>query len=195
MKNKPFYKRYFHTPKDFFKEVRKSSYYRKKIKNIDKKNKIQPDFAEKIMLAVTGVNDCVYCSYRHTKTALEKGVKIKEIQDILKCEFGNFPEKESIALLYAQHWTENAGNPDTNARKRMIEFYGEKKTEYIEFYMQMVNMGNIIANTVEAYKNNIIPETGKMKFFFVYLLCAPIAFFIKSGTKPVRNIIKDKVEY
>ena len=93
-----------------------------------------------------------------------------------ECEFGNFPEQESIALLYAQYWTENAGNPDTNARKRMIDFYGERKTEYIEFYMQMVNMGNIISNTVEAYKNNIIPETGKMNFF-LYIYCVlPLHF-------------------
>ena len=179
MKNKAFKKRYFHTLKDFFLQIKKSTYYRKKLKNIDEKNKISPNFAEKIMLAVTGVNECVYCSYRHAKSALDKGVKLKEIQEILKSEFGNISEKEKVALLYAQHWTEKAGNPDINARKRMIEYYGEHKTEYIEFYMYMVYMGNIISNTVEAYKNNVIPDSGKLKFFFVYLFCAPIAFFIK----------------
>ena len=78
---------------------------------------------------------------------MEKGIKLKEIQDILKSEFRNFSEEEQIALLYAQHWTEKAGNPDLNARERMFEYYGKQKTEYIEFYMQMVYMGNIISNT------------------------------------------------
>ena len=50
------------------------------------------------MLAVTGVNSCVYCSYRHTKTALERRVNNDEIRDILNGEFGNVPENEQIAL-------------------------------------------------------------------------------------------------
>ncbi|MBN2535786.1 MAG: carboxymuconolactone decarboxylase family protein [Spirochaetales bacterium] len=182
-----FKKRYFKTPYEFFKIIKNNFIYAKKIKNIDKKI-ITPDFAERIMLAVTGVNDCVYCSYRHTKTALEKGVKLKEIQDLLKSEFGDSPEEQQVALLYAQHWTEYAGTPDKNMRKKMIEYYGIQKTKYIEFYMHIVYMGNIISNTVEAYKRKVVPDSGRINFFLVYLLCAPIAFFIKSGTKDVKIV-------
>lgn len=191
MKNNNFKKRYFRTIKEYFAQIKKSTSYAKKAKNMDEKDKISPDFAEKIMLAVTGVNDCVYCSYRHAKTALERGVTLNEVQDILRKEFGNFSEKEKIALLYAQHWTEKACNPDMDARKRMIEYYGEKKTEYIEFYLHIVYMGNIIANTAEAYRKKAVPSAGKINFFFLYLLCAPVAFFIKRGTKSIRKIIKD----
>lgn len=192
---KKFNKRYFKSLNDFFNEGKKYSILQKKIKNIRPEDKIAPNFAEKIMLTVTGVNGCIYCSYLHAKTALEKGVKDEEIQNILKGEFENTPEEEVIALLYAQHWTENAGNPDTKTREKVIDYYGLEKTQYIEFYMQRVNIGNLISNTVETFKNNIIPNTGKFKFLLVYLLCTPIAFFINIGGKSVKDNIKDKIDY
>jgi AhpD family alkylhydroperoxidase len=190
MKNTSFHKRYLKTPKDFFNLIKRNSYYAKKRKTINKKNRISPDFSEKIMLAVTGVNECVYCSYRHTKTALQKGVKYKEINDILKCEFGSFPEEESKALLYAQHWTEKGCIPDTETRSRMIEYYGKQKTEDIEFFMNMVYTGNLISNTVEAYKNHV-REKNSFKFFLVYIMCSPIAYFIRQSK---RNLKKANVK-
>ena len=195
MINMSFRKRYFKRPKDFFLEIRKAFSYGKKNKGIDNANKISLDMAEKIMLAVTGVNSCVFCSYRHTESALKKGVDLEEIQNILKGEFGNFPQYEAIALVYAQHWTESGCNPDVDARNRMLEFYGEDKTGYIEVYMQRVYMGNLVSNTVEAYNKKVTPETGKIKFFFVYLLCAPMAFFIQRGTSFSRDKLKGKVDF
>ncbi|MBN1409745.1 MAG: carboxymuconolactone decarboxylase family protein [Spirochaetales bacterium] len=184
-------KRYLKTPGEFFQLMKKSTGYSKKIKKIDEKNKIAPSFAEKIMLAVTGVNECLFCSYRHAKSALEKGVELKEIQDLLKSEFSGFSEEEQVALLYAQHWADNGGKADEDARKRMVDYYGEQKTGYIEFYMHMVYMGNLVSNTVEAFKNRVVPDTGKAKFFFTYLLCAPIAAFIKKGTTKEQEILEN----
>jgi len=195
MASKKFNKRYFKTLNNFFSEAEKMKTLQKRIKKIRQENKISPNFAEKIMLTVTGVNGCVYCSYLHAKTALEKGVNDQEIQGILKGEFENTPEEKLIALLYAQHWTENAGSPIYESSNKMIDYYGLEKTEYIEFYMEMVNIGNLISNTVEAYKNNIIPDTGKLKFFLVYLFYAPIAFYINIAGKSMKNSIKNKINY
>jgi|GEM_PF-1327690 len=190
-----FNKRYFKTLNDFFSESKKMKILQKKIKNNRQENKIPENFSEKIMLAVTGVNACIYCSYLHTKTALEKGVNNKEIQKILKGDFKDIPEEELIALLYAQHWTENSGNPSDETRNKVIEYYGLEKTEYIEYYIHRVNIGNLISNTVEAYKKNIIPITGKFNFLLTYLLCAPIAFFINIFGKSMKNTIKNKINY
>ncbi len=184
MFNKKFTKKYLHKPKDLFNQIKKIKQSRKRIKNISKENKISPQFAEKIMLAVTGVNKCVYCSYRHTTTALKKNVDKEEIEKILTGDFETISEYESKALLYAQHWTEKEGSPEPDVRNEIINFYGKEKTEYIEFYMQIVNTGNLISNTVEAYKKGIKSEEGKVTRFITYLLCLPIAFSIKTtGSK------------
>lgn len=193
--NNNFRKKYFQKLGDFFSLSKKISKIMKRAKNIEKKDKISQAFSEKIMLAVTGVNSCVYCSFRHTKTALEQGVNSDEIRDILNGEFGNVPENEQIALLYAQHWAESGGEPSTKSREKMIEYYGLAKTEHIELSAAMVYIGNLISNTVEAYKQKIRPDRGKVNFFFTYLLCSPIAFFIRTSGKKHSNFVENNVKF
>lgn len=189
-----FHKRHFRTLGEMFKEFRKTSAARKRAKQIADKDKIPSQFAEKIMLAVTGVNDCISCSYRHTKAAIENGVGVEEALSILRGEFGDFPEEESVGLLYAQHWADNAGNPDDLARQKTIAFYGKAKTDHIELYMQMVTTGNLISNTVEAYEKKLRPQNGRFGFFLMYLLCKPIALLIKSNTKSVERHLKERFD-
>jgi len=150
-----------------------------------KKDKVAGSFSEKIMLAVTGVNECAFCSYYHSKKALEKGVSDLEVRDILSGDFASLNEEEAIALAYAQHWTENFRKPSVVARKRMIDYYGLKKTKHIEKYMLTVYFGNFAGNFVETRKTNP-PKNNKFKDFVTYLMCAPIAFFVARGM-PKKN--------
>lgn len=190
-----FHKRYFKKIGEFFRKAKEISKAGKKLKRITPEDNISSSFSEKIMLAVTGVNNCVYCSYLHTKTALEHGVTDKEIQAILQGEFGTLPPDEVPGLLYAQHWTETGGNPTPKARNEVVTFYGENKTASIEYYMQLVNIGNLVSNTVEGYKRKAVPERGKFSFLLTYLLCLPIASFIKRGGLKHRHLVKNDLAY
>ena len=152
---------------------------------MNRKHRISPAFAEKLMLAVSGVNACVYCSYRHTKTALEQGVSEAEIQRLLSGSTDGFSEEEAIGITYAQHWAESDGRPSVGARQRVTATYGEETTRYMELYMHAVYLGNMCSNTVEAYRMGDAVKSGRVRFFLTYLLCAPIAFFIRrSGHRP-----------
>ena len=179
--------------KALFKQFAKASRATKTIKKTADDDRVSDAFAEKIMLAVTGVNECVNCSYRHTKSALEQGVGVEEAVSILKGELDEFPEEEAVALLYAQHWSDTGGDPDENARKRVVDCYGEQKTIYIECMMQLVYTGNLISNTVEACRMRLRPQKGRFCFFLTVLLCMPIAFLIKSNTKSVQAVLKKKM--
>ena len=44
--------------------------------------RITPTQGEHLMLAISGVNQCAYCSYLHTQTALSKGVDLDTIQQV-----------------------------------------------------------------------------------------------------------------
>ncbi len=61
--------------KALFEQFAKASRATKTIKRTADDDRVSDAFAEKIMLAVTGVNECVNCSYRHTKSALEQGMR------------------------------------------------------------------------------------------------------------------------
>ena len=47
---------------------------------------VSKNFRSNIMLAVTEVNGCIYCSYYHTKIALESGTTPEEMEGLLSGE-------------------------------------------------------------------------------------------------------------
>jgi AhpD family alkylhydroperoxidase len=107
-------------------------------------------FAEKIMIAVTAVNDCRYCAHFHTGMALKEGIPPDEIQKILSREIGDFPEEEAVALAFAQHWAETAGDPDPEVERRFRDYYGPQISTDILNWMRMIRMGNLSGNTLDA---------------------------------------------
>ncbi len=143
---------------------------------------ISPRFAERIMLAVSGVNECAYCSWLHTRTALEKGMSDNEIADLLAGSFTDIPEHESVALVYAQHWSESGGRPSAEARKRVEDYYGKKTTTYIERTIKMVTLGNLCSNTVHGKREGIIKDDQGVCFAIAYLLSVPVAYGIKKSS-------------
>jgi len=141
-------------------------------------NRISRSFSEKIMLAVTGVNECSYCSFLHSQTALEAGVSTSEIQRLLEGDLGDFAEEESIGLMYAQHWADTKGNVSDAVREKVVDYYGEERTMYIELFIKMVHIGNMFSNTVYAFENNMMTRKGKARLFWIYLASKPAALYI-----------------
>ncbi len=77
-----------------------------------KRNKeLSKKFIERIMLAVTEVNNCALCSHAHTKKALESGMSCEEIQKLLSGIIDDVPADQVTAVLFAQHYADTRGNP------------------------------------------------------------------------------------
>lgn len=106
-------------------------------------------FRERLMLAVTAVNDCRYCSYFHAQEASKADLAEDEIQALLHGTVENAPAAELPALLYAQHWAESDANPDPIARQKLLDIYGREKAEAIETVLHMIRMGNLSGNTAD----------------------------------------------
>ncbi|MBN1888679.1 MAG: carboxymuconolactone decarboxylase family protein [Thermoflexales bacterium] len=110
---------------------------------------IDAAFRERLMLAVTAVNGCRYCSYVHARHALVEGMSSEEVKALQTGELANSPPEELAALLYAQHWAETRGKPDPAARGRVTEQYGEEKVEAIELTLRTIQMANLLMNTLD----------------------------------------------
>lgn len=106
-------------------------------------------FRERLMLVVTGVNQCRYCSYVHAREALAAGVPPEQIEALAAGAFGQTPVEEAPALLYAQHWAEADGRPDPEARQRVLRHYSEERLQSIEAVLRMMRMANLVGNTVD----------------------------------------------
>jgi AhpD family alkylhydroperoxidase len=142
-----FKKRIYKNPKDAFSDLWFPVRNRSRLRAITRKKLIEPGFQERLMLAVTAVNGCRYCSYYHTKQALKSGVTAKEINSLLAGDVANCPQDEAVAVAYAQHWAESNAHPDPEAVKRLQQTYGREKTEAIHLILQMIRMANLLGNS------------------------------------------------
>ena len=114
-------------------------------------NIVDKQFSERIMLAVTQVNGCRYCSYGHSKAALAAGLSQTEINEMLAGEFVSAPEDQLTALAFAEHYAESGGSPESAAEEKMVSTYGEEGKSHITAYIRMIMMGNLMGNTFDAF--------------------------------------------
>jgi AhpD family alkylhydroperoxidase len=115
-----------------------------------RRNQVSRAFAERIMLAVTQVNGCRYCSYAHARMALQAGVTPEEIADLMAGQWQNLPEMELVALTFAQHYAETGGRPDSVAWQQLNQIYGAGVARDILAHIRMIMVGNLLGNTFDA---------------------------------------------
>jgi AhpD family alkylhydroperoxidase len=142
-----FNKRTYKNPKEFFRDLWFPVRNRKRLKEVTSQGLISPAFRERLMLAVTAVDGCRYCSYFHARQALKSGLAPEEINRLLSGDVDNCPEEEAVAVIYAQHWAESGAHPDPGAVLRLEQTYGVKKAESIHLMLRMIQMGNLMGNS------------------------------------------------
>jgi AhpD family alkylhydroperoxidase len=116
---------------------------------------ISEAFRERLMLAVTAVYGCRYCSWLHTGEALKSGIEEGEIAALLTGSVDNCPEDEAIALLYAQHWADSDARPEPEAVRRLEEAYGAEKAEMINLILHMNRLGNLSGNAGDHFLHRL----------------------------------------
>lgn len=110
---------------------------------------IDLSFKERLMLSVSAVNRCRYCSQYHVRVGLLHGVARQELLALLRRENGKSPEHEIAALLYARHWAETRGFPDPAMTERLYGIYGREAAETIIFVIRCITIGNLLGNTLD----------------------------------------------
>jgi AhpD family alkylhydroperoxidase len=149
---------------------------------------IPRSFAEKIMLVITAVNGCCYCSWFHAKQAMTSGINEDEVKEILNLQFHTRASHQELpALLFAQHYAETDRNPDKEVLDKLIDFYGEKTATDIILYIRLIYFGNLTGNTFDAFLSRlrgIKAQNSSLLFelFFFVLNCPillPLSLIIK----------------
>jgi AhpD family alkylhydroperoxidase len=121
-----------------------------------KKNmKLSPKLIERIMLAVTEVNDCSICSYAHTKMAIESGMSNEEILNMLSGFIDDVPADEVAAVIFAQHYADTRGNPTLESWRRIVEIYGIFKAKGILGSIRTIMMGNAYGIPWSSFFNRL----------------------------------------
>jgi len=106
---------------------------------------LDPAFRERLMLAVTQVNDCRFCSWMHAREAFKAGVDQAEINGLLDARFDDAPDDQRPALLYVQHWAETQGDVAQEARRVARQRYGAERLAEIELTARFITVMNRMA--------------------------------------------------
>ncbi len=123
--------------------------------NARRKGEISSKFIERLMLAVTEVNDCAICSYAHTKRALESGMSSEEIQKMLSGIIDGVPEDEVAAVMFAQHYADTRGNPTKKSWQSIVEIYGINKAKSILGAIRTIMIGNAYGIPWSSFFNRL----------------------------------------
>lgn len=114
--------------------------------------KTSPALREKVMLSVTSVNDCRYCSWVHTDLALRNGVELDELRDTLGGDLAAIDdEREAVAILYAQHFASSDGRPDSEAQAAFARAWSPKEQREIRAYIAAITYANLSGNSFDAW--------------------------------------------
>jgi len=148
-------RRTYHSLGELIADLRMILSRRKEIRALMRGGALAPAFRERLMLVVTEVNRCRYCSYAHARAALSAGVPQDEIDALAAAMFEASPAEEVPAMLYAQHWAEADGKPEAAVRKHVVARYGEQVVGLIELALRMIRVGNLSGNTFDYLLHRI----------------------------------------
>jgi len=173
-----FRKRFLSSPLQVVKHILRVNIAILKMIFTSSKNRISSAFRERLNLAVCGVNECVYCTHLHTKTALAAGVTGEQAAAILSGETEGVPAEEARAVAFARYWADSGGWYDTDRYVALVDTYGEGKAGFIRATLHVIQAGNMCSNTAEAFRTRV-ETSSRAGFFLAWVLAAPIAFMVK----------------
>jgi len=147
-----FRKRYYSSWRAFWQDLLYLLSHRNQIKGALREGSISPAIRERLMMAVTEVNDCRYCRTFHVQQAYQVGLSEQEVQTYLSGIIPeDIPPEEKLAVSYAKYWAENDAQPDLESQNKIREAYGEEGFDAIQIILRMIRMGNLLGNTGDYF--------------------------------------------
>lgn len=137
-------------------------------------------FKEKLLLTITAVNKCRYCTMVHTRISQKMGMSREDIKKIFVFNFSELEDDELEAIMFAHHYAESGQKPSKQATKELLSSYDKEKARDIFNYIILITYGNLMGNTIESFESRIKgcpPEFGS--FFFEFLVYTLGFFFHK----------------
>jgi AhpD family alkylhydroperoxidase len=110
---------------------------------------LSPALRERLMLAVTGVNDCRYCRFVHTRAATVAGVSRDEQLAILDGDFRLTPGEERTALEWARTWALQGGSATPGQQLKLAEVYGSQRALAVAAAVEAIAVGNYTGNGLD----------------------------------------------
>ncbi|MDX9720937.1 MAG: carboxymuconolactone decarboxylase family protein [Myxococcota bacterium] len=101
---------------------------------------------ERTLLAVSVANRCRYCAFVHALWARLTGVEAPQIEALLRST-----ADDEVALGVARQFVAEGGALSDEARRSLVEAYGDKLARDIEALLHLIDLANLSGNTFDAF--------------------------------------------
>jgi AhpD family alkylhydroperoxidase len=105
---------------------------------------------ERVMLAVTAVNDCAACSWAHTRMALREGMTPEEVSGLLAGSGELVPPDEAAGVAFAQHYADSRCRPDPAIYAVLEQLDGRDRARIVLAAAQVMMVGNLYGIPLSA---------------------------------------------
>ena len=147
-----FRRRTYSGPLDFLRDVRFLMGSRSVVKAAMRSGAISFGFRERLMMVVTEVNGCRYCSWYHSAQSIKAGLSEDELRVLLAGQIPDgAPAEEIPALAYARHWAQTNATPDPEAARSLARTYSDDRAAMINVILRMIRAGNLMGNTLDWF--------------------------------------------
>jgi len=176
----PFHRRVYSDERqliDAFTEIWKNP---QRLASLRRNPTVTRDLAEKLMLTVTGVNGCRYCTYLHSWYGARQGLSEREVSSLLGGEVEHARVEEAPALFFAQQYAEKAGQPDDDLVHRLVDEYGLETARDLVTLIRIMTIGNLVGNTFDALVSRCLGQpaadsTVRSELMVLGMFCVGIA--------------------
>lgn len=145
-------KRHYDSLQGFVKDLAYVWNHRKLLTALSNETAPKRAFHIRLMLTVVHANECAALYKPMIQGAVKAGVSTQEAEALLAGDTGETPESDAPAVLYAQHWTQNDGQPNPEATAVIERAYGKQTLEEIHCVIRSGEIAIRVTNTLAHWK-------------------------------------------
>ena len=169
------------------------------------KHEVDPGFREELMLAVSRLNGCRYCSWGHHEWAHLSGVSDHELAQLEQLDPAGFNRRKWVAISYVRALVkENFERVQPELRRAMQHKYSPREIHDIELIARVMDAGNRGSNTFDAMLSRLkgVPAAesrivDEVILSGVFLAIAPVVVFYlsRASKRPFLELARSLVDY
>ena len=118
-------------------------------------------FREQIMLSISRMNDCRYCTAIHGAWAEKVGLDEEQRAALVDLEPGSFDRRTWVALAWARRLVDDDAAPDPDLETELRAHYSEREIAAIKAVAIAINLANRSGNTWDAFLERLGLPVGK----------------------------------
>lgn len=169
------------------------------------RNDLDPGFREELMLAVSRLNDCRFCTWGHQEWAHLSGVSNEELAQLEQLDPSGFDRRKWVAISYVRALVKrDFKGVQPELRRTMQHKYSPREIRQIELVARVMDIGNRGSNTYEAMLSRLrgvpAPEgriLDELVLSGAFLATAPIVllYLSRASKRPLLEMVRELVAY